>query len=367
MVLDTEATTDSPCASALQRAKTCAVFTVGGIGDHLFALPFLHALRTSYPDLHITQVSTQPKAAELSLSAGLVDRVSVIRSPMGLAGERVRGFGLGTRWARFAIDTIALRRRRFGASIFLATGLTPRLAAWQAAVHARIRIASGERSPPTLRYLHFVVPEDQTHHIDRNLRLAKLLGCDVRGALDCYKDIFGSDVTPVVPANAIIIHPFLASPVVDGRCWPLEKFAAVYRELCEAGHRPTVVGTAEELRTPALQLWPHLRTRELGSLKESAALLSGARLVIGNDSAVVHLASILGVQVITVVGSSDPTYTRPYFGGAVVRLELPCSPCFSHRGYERCTHFSCVRALSPSAVLEHPELQALFPPRPDRR
>lgn len=90
------------------------------------------------------------------------------------------------------------------------------------------------------------------------------------------------------------------------------------------------------------------------SLTESAALLSLAKLVIANDSGLLHLAQS---QKIPVVGIYGPT-TRElgYFpmaeNSTVVETRVSCRPC-THNGLNYCPrkHFRCMNDISVDQVL----------------
>ena len=72
-------------------------------------------------------------------------------------------------------------------------------------------------------------------------------------------------------------------------------------------------------------------------LGQLLALVSGADLVLSNDSAVTHIAAGLGVPVVTVFGPTVPAQGyAPYTDRArVVEAELSCRPCGRH-GSDRC-------------------------------
>ena len=67
------------------------------------------------------------------------------------------------------------------------------------------------------------------------------------------------------------------------------------------------------------------------------ALVSGARLVLSNDSAVTHIAAGLGVPVVTVFGPTIPAQGyAPYTDRSrVAQTELACRPCGRH-GSDSC-------------------------------
>ena len=58
----------------------------------------------------------------------------------------------------------------------------------------------------------------------------------------------------------------------------------------------------------------------------------------------------LGRPLVTPYGPTNPDRTGPYQRmQSVLRLDLPCSPCYSRR----CSHQSCLQWLKPEDVVEH--------------
>jgi heptosyltransferase-2 len=68
------------------------------------------------------------------------------------------------------------------------------------------------------------------------------------------------------------------------------------------------------------------------SLTEATAIIAGSRLVIANDSGLMHLAGFVGTPVIGIFGSTSPTWTRPL--GKKIRIaktKCDCGPCFDKK------------------------------------
>ena len=101
----------------------------------------------------------------------------------------------------------------------------------------------------------------------------------------------------------VIIQPGSGSPKKN---WPLVQFEELTVRLTEQGYRVRwCLGPAEEE-------W-HRRPDALPamSLEELAGVLAGARLFVGNDSGISHLAAATGCPTVAIFGSTNPAIWKP--------------------------------------------------------
>lgn len=85
-------------------------------------------------------------------------------------------------------------------------------------------------------------------------------------------------------------------------------------------------------------------------LRIACAVVSLCKLVIGNDSALIHIAAALDIPVIGLYGPTDPVQVGPYGDKNIVILKkLACSPCGIKT---RCKINRCMREISPEDVFE---------------
>jgi heptosyltransferase-2 len=84
------------------------------------------------------------------------------------------------------------------------------------------------------------------------------------------------------------------------------------------------------------------------SLRQALGVLSQLRLLVTNDSGLMHAAAALSVPLVALFGSTDPGATGPFTSRAtVIRHPVPCSPCFK-RTCE--TGYACLDAISVDEV-----------------
>lgn len=104
------------------------------------------------------------------------------------------------------------------------------------------------------------------------------------------------DAQPLPSRETVVIHPFSGSPRKN---WPLISYAALARLL--PLETEWVCGPEEQLPDAT----------RLDNLADLAAWIAAARLYIGNDSGITHLAAAVGVPVIATFGPSSPQTWSP--------------------------------------------------------
>ena len=133
------------------------------------------------------------------------------------------------------------------------------------------------------------------------------------------------------PAPFGVIHPFA---LWEYRAWNPRSAAELCRSIIKGlDLQVVVVGSAEDFSGSHSELSDLFRG--VGAqvflshdLRDTAMLLSRARVFIGSDSGPLHLAAALGVPVVGLYGPASPHLTAPPdAGGALLYHQLPCSPC----------------------------------------
>jgi heptosyltransferase-2 len=143
-----------------------------------------------------------------------------------------------------------------------------------------------------------------------------------------------------VPHPIIAMHPG-SGGYSTARRWAPERFAQLANTLFhDVGGQIFLMGGPEEVTLHQQimdMLASNIPVRSLagkGSIKVAAAVLELIDLFIGNDAGLMHLAVAVNTPTVAIFGLSNHKAWGPYTGdptskrATVVRLDLPCMPCF---------------------------------------
>ncbi len=221
-------------------------------------------------------------------------------------------------------------------------------------------------------YLASVIPAqhkigsffDLNNKIQINDKWSQMLYSTVmRGSLnpyslvDLFKNIIGIKAgEPTVNsvnsarANLIVVHPFASS---ERKSWKSEKWVEViYKTLKENDkYTVTIVGAKNEIlkaqlivENPLLKQFSGRIINVVGktSLEDLSMVVAGAKLFVGHDSMVGHLAALNNTPTLTIsLGNVRPHETTPYQKNAYnLAPRTKCFPCFPSDdcAYTQCHH-----------------------------
>lgn len=319
------------------------VVRLRSIGDTVLATPTLEALRRSLPDSEIDILLEQHIAPVLDGYKG----VNVVVVGDGNAAK--------LKAARY------LRSRRYDVAINLHGGTTSSI--FVRASGARHRIGYSHYRYPRVYTELYASAADMwgtadIHSAEQQLALVGLAGIAVDDrpgsqlvVTEAAADEIDGRIVSLPHERFAMMHPAAAYFTKE---WPLDGFARVSEFLASNGFSVVAVASESEsavLNELKLRSQAPVVTFDDLRLPEITALASRARLFIGNDSGIAHIAAAVGTPSVVIFGSSNRTHWRPWTDAPneVVFAPYECQPC---PGYE-CKVFSdapCIRSITPHAV-----------------
>jgi len=354
---------------------------LSALGDVAHTFPVLNKLRRRYPKARIDWLAT-PEIAELLRHNPAVTNVIEFprdewSTPWRLAPYASAARLIATlRAAQYdlVLDLQGQVRSAvfaFGCGAPVRIGFErPRAAIWQTLSRkipdeAKKHAWQGAREGSWLAYTHHIaLPILDIHPVERYLGVAPLLGLD-DGAPD-FSFPIPQEATTRIDALLDYYDAGKKSLIVmapgtnwETKQWRSEGFAEVARHFLQKGFAVTLIGSDGEraLCEATAQLAPGVvNLAGETTLSELAALIRRATICVTNDSGPMHLAVALDRPVVSIFGPTDPVWAGPYRReGAVLRAELPCSPCYL-RQLSRCTYgHACMENISAAAVIERVE------------
>lgn len=354
-----------------------AVLRPNAVGDFVFALPALHALKAAYPQAELVLIGKAWHRGFLAGRPGPVDRVVELPALPGV-GAPVDGridAGDDASTDAQAIETFVERMRdeRFDLALqMFGSGRYSNafLVRWGARITAGWR---GSGAPALDRWIAYREP------MPRRLALLEIAGSVGAWpgplplpelALTEVDRQEAAALLPVSPGERLVV---LQPGATDRRrCWPAERFAALGDLLAASGARILVNGSPGEaalvdavlhrMRQPATGLAGRLGLGGLGGLLARAALL------VSNDTGPLHLALALGVPSVGIfwlTNAIEGMPLHPSYLSLAVATTTRCAVCGQDNLQHRCPHdpsFVDDVSLEQVAVLARAALEHGVPP-----
>ena len=326
--------------------KNILVRAVNRIGDGVFSMPAIRALRDEYPQARIT-ILTKPGVAELYANNPGVDDVMLFED-RGLHGGVLGRLRL----------IRELRGRNFDLAVIFHNCFDAALVPFLAGIPERIGYVREGRGFLLTKKLPF--PAEVIYQVDHYLNLVSLLGFTAEKRMPEFsiseaersfaEKLFREES---IRRPAICIVP---GSIATTRRWPPERFAELADRLSgHTGGNIVVVGGRGDREISGqiaglMEKKPVDLTGRLG-IRELMAVLSLSDLVVSNDTGPMHLAWTLGSPVITFIGAADPRGTGPSGPHVhVIRKDLECSPCIKEECPEGNT--ACLDLITVDEVFE---------------
>ena len=287
--------------------ESAAVFRALQLGDMLCAVPALRALRGALPGVRIALVGLPWAGAFARRFSRYIDEFIAFPGhpafPEQPVDERQQAPFYETMQARGF--TLALQMHGSGDA---SNSVVQTFRARATAGYTRGGAVPGERDS-------FFPYPDEGAESSRLLRLAELIGAPARGAnLEFplteadWDELNASGLAAsLIPGSYACIHP---GARLRDKCWPPELFAEVADHLAnEFGVAIVLTGSDRErdltCAVARAMRMPSINAAAPISVGAMAALMSGARLLVCNDTGVSHIAAGLNLKSVVIFSKAD--------------------------------------------------------------
>jgi heptosyltransferase II len=331
--------------------KNILVRSPNWVGDALLTTPAIHCMKNQFPDSQIT-VLGRPWVTPVFEANPDVDRIIIYQKP-GIHE------GVGGQW-KLAQE---LKRTGFDVVIHFPHSFESAWISFLSRIPIRIGYATEGRGF-LLSDSSQVTPErKKEHQVPFFFHLLEPLGIrDIPSPGKNPLELQVSDRS-LQQADARLhslgISPSdflvgLAPGAVFGsaKCWPFERFELLSERLNkEEQAKVILLGTEADTLSGAVKKTTH-GYNLLGKtpLSEALALIQRCRVMVCNDSGLMHAASALNIPLVALFGSTDLHRTGPWGGiSRVINKDFPCSPCLKKVCPETRT---CMEAITVDEVWE---------------
>lgn len=313
------------------------------LGDVVHSLPFLNALRDSFPRAEIHWIIAKG-LDELLEGHPMINKLWIINKD---DWKRIKSVRTTIKELRFLFKS--LKAERYDLVIDLQGLLRSGIIA--KATGAPVRVGFKEaREGSRLFYTDTVKGGKDVHAVDRNLEIAKFLGCDASDVKFPFPFFFNFQLSTYsfqLPDKYAVIVPGARWKT---KRWHPEKFGKLASMLSV---KSIIVGGKSDIDLADIVVRSSagkaLSTAGKTTLKELIEIIRNARCVVTNDSGPMHIAAALNVPVFAIFGPTSPLRTGPYGKPhVIIKKGLECSPCYK----KKCKAVQCMEMIRVEEVAD---------------
>ena len=221
-----------------------------------------------------------------------------------------------------------------------------------------------------------VLENDKTHNAQTNIKLIEKflnkkfdyepeMQIDLSSDDKTYADSFLKENKISDKDFVVGFHPGCATLKNHvKRRWDPEKFAELGKKLIKDKNAKVFLfggPEEEELKSSIYKMIDSENTCAIKTDKflQSIAIMKRCTVFVTNDSALMHVASALGLKVVAIIGPTNPNYIHPWkTEHKIVSLNLECAPCFFYTPKPlTCSRtdvqFKCIKELDIEMVYKY--------------
>jgi len=343
---------DTPTLGYQEDIRRILIVRTDRIGDLLLSTGVIKAIRERYPHAYIAMM-VSGFTKEIVEGNPYLDEVITYDKD-----------GKHKSWYRSLKFSQNLKKKRFDLALILHPTNRVHLVTFLAGIPRRVGYD---------RKLGFLLTDrlkhkkqlGEKHESEYNLDLVRYLGIEpaensllmpIRPESEKWAEELFKQKKIDKSHRLIAIHPGASCP---SKIWPNERFASLADKLIEKHAAQILLIAGPQDIALAEKILKHMRQSVIDlsgktSLSQLASLLKRCDLFISNDSGPVHIASALGVPVISIFGRKQAGLSPMRWGplglkGKFLHKDVGCLECLAHNCVKE---FACLKAITVDDVLK---------------
>jgi len=347
-------------------AKKILMIKMGAVGDLIMASSFFEVARQNFPQARISHLVSDQLIPTVKENPNIDQFIPANSDALYKGGwfSRLREV--------FRLVSL-LRKERFDMVFVLHWAWQFNLLAFLCRIPVRVGF---KRKWGRVFLTHRVRPREDQNNREAYLNLLRVFGVPTRyqkshyylsEQQDRFLDTFVDEHWIVADEQLIALAPGGGRNIKQAmltRLWPVDRYMELIGNILRAGPYRIVLiagpGDGEVIQS-ILDRYPQcIDTRTL-SFGEKASILRRCRLLVGNDSAPIHMATAMNIPTYSLWGPTNPKrYGDPSPLHIPFFKKIECSPCYSYGEFPECNDNRCMQAISVTEVWE--TLQAALSP-----
>lgn len=317
------------------------------LGDVVHSLPFLNALRDSFPKAEIHWIIARGLEGLLE-GHPMINKLWIINKD---DWKRIKGVGTTIKELRSLFKSLKAEKYDIVIDLqgLLRSGILGK------ATGTSVRIGFKEaREGSRIFYTHTVKGGKDVHAVDRYLEIAKFLGCDISDIKFPFPLSFNSQLSSSSSGLSFQL-PEKYAVIVPGARWETKRWHPErFGELASMlSVKSIIVGGKSDADIADIVVRNSdgntISAAGKTTLKELIEIIRNARFVVTNDSGPMHIAAALNVLVFAIFGPTNPLRTGPYGKShVIIKKGLECSPCYK----KKCRTVQCMEMISVREVAD---------------
>lgn len=303
------------------------------LGDSVMSIPAVRAIKSGRPDAHVT-VAAPEKIAPVWKLVPEVDEVLPIPEQ-----------------SLFATTKILRRQNEYDVAITFPNSLRSALEIWLARIPRRVGFRGHRRSWLLNQIVaERKVPGPVEHQATKYMRIAQAIGVPFESTTELPNELRAKTNN-----GAVKIGLCPGAAYGPAKRWLPERFAETVAAVSAQNRAQWILfGTAKDadIGETIAQTLGETCVNRIGktSLTQLITELRECRLLLTNDTGTMHLATLLGVPVVAIFGSTEPRLTGPLGkGNVILRHQVECSPCFLR---ECPIDFRCMKVVTTEETVQ---------------